>query len=43
MYVSEPVALGVTAWVPLAGSLPDQAPLAVQVEPLAADQVSVAL
>ncbi|MFO1400821.1 MAG: hypothetical protein U1F30_06365 [Steroidobacteraceae bacterium] len=40
--MTEPVADGVTVWLPDAGSLPDQPPLAVQVEPDAADHVSVA-
>jgi hypothetical protein len=38
----EPVAVGVTDWLPEAGSAPDQAPLAVQVEPEADDHVKVA-
>ena len=41
--MTAPVAVGVTARVPEAGSEPDQPPLAVQVEPALDDQVSVAL
>lgn len=40
--MTEPVAEGVTDWLPDALWLPDQPPLAVQVEPDAADHVSVA-
>jgi hypothetical protein len=40
--VTVPVADGATVWLPDAGSVPDQPPLAVQLDPDAADHVKVA-
>lgn len=42
VYVTEPDVVGVTAWVPVAVSLPLQAPLAVQEAAWVLDHVSVA-
>ena len=43
VYVSVPAAVGVSVAVPLVGSVPLHAPLAVQAVALVEDQVSVAL
>ena len=42
VYVAEPAAAGVTAWVPVTASLPLQPPLAVQETAWVLDHVSVA-
>jgi len=43
VYVMFPVAVGVTAWVPLVASFPVHPPLAVQLLAFMVDQVKVAL
>jgi hypothetical protein len=41
VYVSVPIAVGLTVWEPLVASVPDQLPDAVQLEAFEEDQVMV--